>query len=151
VRDVPLSLSRAAFIRSLQMQPGNPATVIATLPVNAALFGQRLLPFSSTLHPTPKGAKLVSQALDAPGPGWARVDGEAHVEPTPGGSRVRYQFNVRVHIRLPEPERWGGQALLSMIEYTAKTVLERVTASFPDALRAAALAVAGEARSTAAD
>ncbi len=138
VRDVPRSLSRADFLRSLRLEGGDPTVVAAELPVNAALFGQRLLPFRSELRPTPRGARLVGLPLDPDGPGWASVDGEAEVDPAPGGSRVRYRFQVRVHLRLPEAERWGGQALLRMIEYTAQTVLERVTAAFPEALGAAA-------------
>lgn len=138
VRDVPRSLSRAEFLRSLRLEGGPPTVVVAELPVNAALFGQRLLPFRSELQSTERGAVLRALPIEHDGPGWAAVDGEAEVAPAPAGSRVRYHFKVRVHLRLPEAERWGGQALLRMIEYTAQTVLERVTAAFPQALRAAA-------------
>lgn len=138
VRDVPRSLSRADFLLSLRLEGEAPPVVVAELPVNAALFGQRLLPFRSELRTTARGARLVGLPLQHDGPGWASVDGEAEVEPAVSGSRVRYRFQVRVHLRLPEAERWGGQALLRMIEYTAQTVLERVTAAFPEALRAAA-------------
>ncbi len=138
VRDVPRSLSHADFLRSLRLEPGDPVIVAADLPVNAALFGQRLLPFRSRLVSTARGAQLVGLPLEHDGPGWAQVDGEAEVGPTERGSRVRYRFHVRVHLRLPEAERWGGQALLRMIEYTAQTVLERVTAAFPRAIEAAA-------------
>jgi len=136
VRDVPLSLSKADFLRSLRVEAG---MVYATLPVNAALFGQRLLPFQSALETTADGASLLGQPLDHNGPGWAWVDGDAHVAANPGGgSRVRYRFHVRVHLQLPQAEGWGGQALLRMIGYTAQTVLERVTAAFPAAIEAAA-------------
>jgi hypothetical protein len=136
VRDVPLSLSRADFLRSLRVEDG---VVYATLPVNAALFGQRLLPFESALVTTRDGAQLLGRPLEHDGPGWAWVDGEAHVGPGANeGSRVHYRFRVKVHLRLPEAERWGGQALLRMIGYTAQTVLERVTAAFPAAIEAAA-------------
>lgn len=138
VRDVPRSLARADFLRSLRVEGEAPAIVAAELPVNAALFGQRLLPFRSELRNTPRGARLIGLPIEHEGPGWASVDGEAEVGAAPGGARVRYRFHVRVHLRLPEAERWGGQALLRMIQYTAQTVLERVTAAFPDALRAAA-------------
>lgn len=138
VRDVPRSLSRADFLRSLRLEGEAPTVVVAELPVNAALFGQRLLPFRSELRHTERGALLRALPIEHDGPGWAAVDGEAEVAPGPAGSRVRYHFKVRVHLRLPDAERWGGQALLRMIEYTAQTVLERVTASFPQALRAAA-------------
>jgi hypothetical protein len=138
VRDVPRSLSRADFLRSLHLEGEAPTVVVAELPVNAALFGQRLLPFRSELRHTDQGAALVALPIDHDGPGWAAVDGDAVVERSPTGSRVRYHFKVRVHLRLPDAERWGGQALLRMIEYTAQTVLERVTAAFPQALGAAA-------------
>jgi len=138
VRDVPRSLSRADFLRSLRLEGEDPTVVVAELPVNAALFGQRLLPFRSELLRTERGAVLRALPIDHDGPGWAAVDGEAEVSPGVTGSRVRYHFKVRVHLQLPDAERWGGQALLRMIEYTAQTVLERVTAAFPQALRAAA-------------
>jgi hypothetical protein len=138
VRDVPRSLAHADFLRSLRVEGTDPVVVVAELPVNAALFGQRLLPFRSQLVPTPRGASLIGLPLEHDGPGWAQVDGDAEVEPSPTGARVRYTFHVRVHLRLPEAERWGGHALLRMIEYTAKTVLERVTAAFPRALETAA-------------
>jgi hypothetical protein len=138
VRDVPRSLAHADFLRSLRVEGVEPVVVVAELPVNAALFGQRLLPFRSELVPTPRGARLIGLPLEHDGPGWAQVDGEAEVEPSSTGARVRYGFHVRVHLHLPEAERWGGHALLRMIEYTAQTVLERVTAAFPRALEASA-------------
>jgi len=142
VRDVPLSLSQADFLRSLRVEEG---VVYATLPVNAALFGQRLLPFESALETTPDGARLLGRPLDHDGPGWAWVDGEAHVSRgSHEGSRVHYRFRVKVHLRLPEAERWGGQALLRMIGYTAQTVLERVTAAFPVAIEGAARSLEAE-------
>lgn len=136
VRDVPGSLAHADFLQSLLVDGD---TIRATLPVNAALFGQRLLPFVSQLRETEQGARLIGLHIEPSGPGWARVAGEAAVEPNPaGGSTLRYRFDIEVHIELPEAERWGGRALLRMIEYTAKTVLERVTAAFPRAIAEAA-------------
>jgi len=138
VRDVPRSLAHADFLHELRLEGVEPRLVTAELPVNAALFGQRRLPFRSALEATPRGARLVGQRLEHDGPGWAQVDGDAEVVPSPTGARVRYRFHVQVHLRLPEAERWGGRALLRMIEYTAQTVLERVTAAFPAALDRAA-------------
>jgi hypothetical protein len=144
VRDVPRSLAKASFLEALTVVPGQPELVRAALPVNAAFLGQRSLPFESELRVTHAGARLIGRPLDPDGPGWAEVDGEAEVEPLaaagPGAhaARVRYRFDVRVHLRLPEPERWGGRALLHMIEFTARSVLERVTAQFPAAIQAAA-------------
>ncbi|MFN2321500.1 MAG: DUF3809 family protein [Trueperaceae bacterium] len=145
VRDVPRSLANATFLEALTVVPGEPEVVRAALPVNAAFLGQRSLPFESELVVTDAGARLIGRPLDPDGPGWAEVDGEAEVATHPGSgrsapaSRVRYQFDVRVHLRLPEPERWGGRALLHMIEFTARSVLERVTAQFPAAIQAAAV------------
>lgn len=138
VRDVARSLARATFLEELHVSTGSPRLVTATLPVNAALMGQRALPFTSVLEATPDGARLVGQPLAPTGPGWAQVDGDADVSAADGGSRVSYRFRVRVHLHLPEPERWGGRALLRMIEFTARNVLERVIAAFPAAVRAAA-------------
>ena len=145
VRDVPRSLAKATFLEALTVVPGEPELVRAALPVNAAFLGQRSLPFESELVVTEAGARLIGRALDPDGPGWAEVDGEAEVAPNAAagrgahGARVRYRFDVRVHLRLPEPERWGGRALLHMIEFTARSVLERVTAQFPAAIQAAAI------------
>ena len=144
VRDVPRSLARATFLEALTVVPGDPELVRAALPVNAAFLGQRSLPFESELVVTDAGARLIGRSLDPEGPGWAEVDGEAEVASLPSvgrsgaGARVRYRFDVRVHLRLPEPERWGGRALMHMIEFTARSVLERVTAQFPAAIQAAA-------------
>lgn len=135
VRDVETSLSRATFIRDLVLE-GN--TVTANLPVNAALFGQQVLEFRSCLHPTPRGARLEALALETAAPGWAEVSGEAVVLSAPEGSRVSYDFDITIHLRLPKPEKWGGVALTKMIEFTAQRVLEKITADFPSAVQAAA-------------
>ena len=146
VRDVPNSLSHADFLQSLHVEGD---TIRATLPVNAALFGQRLLPFVSQLKETERGARLVGVSTPASGPGWALVSGEAEVRANPqGGSLLHYRVAIEVHIALPEAERWGGRALLRMIEYTAKTVLERVTSAFPAAIAAAAVAAESAAGAT---
>jgi hypothetical protein len=86
VRDVPRSLAHADFLRSLRVEGADPVVVVAELPVNAALFGQRLLPFRSELVPTPRGARLIGLPLEHDGPGWAQVDGEAEVEPSSTGA-----------------------------------------------------------------
>ena len=153
VRDVPTSLARADFLRDVAVGPPDGegiGVVTATLPVNAALFGQRDLPFRSRLHRTPDGARLEGLPLDVSGPGWAHVSGSAVVTPAQGGSRLAYAFAIRVQVALPEPERWGGQALTKMIAYTASTVLARVTDAFPAAVAAAAEAAAKTSAGTAA-
>lgn len=142
VRDVPRSLSRASFLADLQVVASAPPVVTATLPVNAALFGQRELPFRSALHLTDAGARLRGLPLEPDGPGWAEVSGEARVRPADaGGSLVDYHFALTIHLDLPEPEKWGGRALLKMIEFTARSVLENVMGQFPAAIRAAAARV----------
>jgi hypothetical protein len=144
VQDVPRSLARAHFLRDLRVGPGTaggPAVVEASLPINASLFGQRDLPFRSLLHATASGARLDGVDVASAGPGWAHVSGEATVRPAEaGGSFVRYRFAIRVYVRLPPADRWGGKALTRMIEYTAKSVLRQVTAAFPDAVGQAARA-----------
>lgn len=139
VRDVETSLSQARFIEGLEVDSN--ALVTASLPVNAALFGQQTLQFTSKLISTPKGAVLEPQQITTSAPGWAEVAGEAVVSPAPNGSAVRYHFDITIHLRLPEPEKWGGAALTKMIEFTASRVLERITASFPAAVQSAATEV----------
>lgn len=139
VRDVEQSLARADFLEDLRVEPeGEGARVRASLPVNAAMFGQQRLRFESRLEPTPRGARLEGRPLPEERPGWARVSGEAEVAALPSGSRVEYRFDIAIHLALPEPERWGGRALLRMVEYTAEQVLRRVTAQFPEAVQRAA-------------
>lgn len=138
VRDVKTSLSRADFLEGLTVEDAPEPRIYASIPVNAALFGQQRLPFESVLVPTPQGAQLRALPLIDVRPGWAEVAGEAHVDTAPGGSRVTYTFDIAIQLELPEPERWGGRALLKMIEFTAGKVLERVCAQFPEAVQAAA-------------
>ncbi|CAN5884854.1 hypothetical protein BH24DEI2_BH24DEI2_01780 [soil metagenome] len=135
VRDAETSLSKADFIENLQVVDD---VVSAHLPVNAALFGQQRLEFSSRLHPTEHGARLAALPLDTDAPGWAEVAGEAQVESAPGGSTVEYTFAITIHLKLPTPEKWGVKALVKMIEFTAQRVLENITANFPAAVQAAA-------------
>jgi hypothetical protein len=136
VRDVKTSLSHADFIENLQVDDSG--TVSAYLPVNAALFGQQLLEFKSRLSPTVKGAQLTSLPLQTDELGWAEVSGEAVVSPRPIGSEVKYHFDITIHLRLPQAEKWGGRALTKMIEFTAQRVLENITSSFPKAVQRAA-------------
>jgi hypothetical protein len=136
VRDAKTSLSQADFIENLQVDDAGAVT--AYLPVNAALFGQQLLEFRSLLLPTPKGAELQALPLETEELGWAEVSGEATVSPKPVGSEVQYHFDITIHLRLPQPEKWGGRALTKMIEFTAQRVLENITSSFPKAVQRAA-------------
>ena len=138
VRDVTRSLAYARFLRDLRVKPGPPVVVAAVLPINAALFGQRDLPFRSVLTPTESGARLTGLDVPSTGPGWASVSGDAVVRAGDGGSLVAYDLIISVFVALPEAERWGGRALTRLIEYTAETVLARLTAAFPEAVARAA-------------
>lgn len=138
-RDVPRTLRHADFLADLQVVAGEPTVVSAAIPVSAAMFGQRELPFRSVLVPTAAGARLEGETIDPQGPGWALVSGEAAVSPAPAGrSRIDYAFDITVHLRLPRAERWGERALTRMIEFTARTVLSQVAGELPRAVARAA-------------
>ena len=139
VRDVPRSLAYAAFIRDMAVfEVGQLKHVRALLPVNAAFFGQQELMFESILQPTTRGAELSPLPISEPRLGWAEVAGRAEVQPLPSGSRVSYAFDITIHLNLPEPDKWGGRALLKMIHFTAQRVLENIAADFPEAVQRAA-------------
>ncbi len=139
VRDVPRSLAFAAFIRDMEVfTVGELRHVRAVLPVNAAFFGQQELTFESVLSPTVRGAELSPLPISEARLGWAEVAGRAEVQPLPSGSRVFYDFDITIHLNLPEAEKWGGRALLKMIHFTAQRVLENIAADFPAAVQAAA-------------
>jgi hypothetical protein len=138
VRDVPRSLAEARFLRGLRVLHGATVVVEASLPINAALFGQRELPFRSMLSHTPHGARLEALPLEGAARGWAEVGGEAIVTPVGDGSLIRYDLTITVHVALPEADRWGTRALTKMIEYTASTILASVAAAFPAAVARAA-------------
>lgn len=135
VRDVRASLAHADFVDDVEVD--DRGTVTASLVVNASMFGQRRLPFVSDLEDTAQGARLRGRALEQ-SIGWARVDGSAVVRPTPSASVLAYTFDVDIHLVLPEPERWGGRALLKMVEVTADRVLVRLQEVLPDAIATAA-------------
>ena len=157
VQDAQQSLSKASFIRNLEVAQvegvqvegvqvdgaqingvAGEQRVKASIPINAALFGQHDLSFQSVLIPNVKGARLEPLIPDEPKMGWAEVAGEADVRPLPSGSHVEYHFDITIHLDLPQPEKWGGQALLKMIHFTAQRVLEGIAAEFPKAVQDAA-------------
>lgn len=160
VRDVRKSLARASFLSDLRVSdvPAVPVCgmltdqtdnhvldvqtalqhVQASIVVNAALFGERALSFQSYVRPTAKGALLEALPFDEPKLGWAEVSGDATVHPLPQGSRIRYHFDITIHLDLPEAEKWGGRALSKMIHFTAQRTLERIVSDFPVAIQAAA-------------
>jgi hypothetical protein len=160
VRDVRKSLARASFLSDLRVSdvPAVPVCgmlanqtdnhvldaqtalqhVQASIVVNAALFGERALSFQSYVRPTAKGALLEALPFDEPKLGLAEVSGDATVHPLPQGSRIRYHFDITIHLDLPEAEKWGGRALSKMIHFTAQRTLERIVSDFPVAIQAAA-------------
>jgi len=138
VGDVPRSLQHADFLAELQVLTGEPPRVQAAIPVSAALFGQRELPFSSELQRTSSGARLLPLTIIPTGPGWAEVAGEATVSDLGAGRRIDYAFVVTVHLRIPTADRWGTQALVRMIEFTADAVLRKVTQRLPETIAKAA-------------
>lgn len=138
VGDVPRSLRYADFLAELQVLTGEPPLVQAAIPVSAALFGQRELPFSSELERTASGARLVPLQISPAGPGWAEVAGEAKVHDLGALRRIDYAFVVTVHLRIPAADRWGTQALVRMIEFTADAVVRKVTQRLPATIAKAA-------------
>lgn len=140
VRDAGRSLRRADFLEELSVASGPPPTVSAQLPVHAAPFGARRLPFTSEIVRTAEGARLVAGPPPTPGSGWAEVGGEAWVTAGEAGpSRLDYRLTVTVTLALPAAERWGMRALLKMVELAGAAVLRRVVESLPSAVEAAAL------------
>ncbi len=141
VQSVEHSLSKATFISNLQLLHedtlGNDY-IHASIPINAAMFGQHELDFQSLLISTPKGARLQALPFGTPKTSWAEVTGKAVVGALPKGSVVHYDFDITIHLNLPSPEGWGGKALLKMIEFTAQQVLKRIAEEFPKAVQTAA-------------
>ncbi|MEZ4608357.1 MAG: DUF3809 domain-containing protein [Deinococcales bacterium] len=141
VRDVERSLERADFIRGLERiheSDFGQDYIRANIPINAAMFGQHELGFQSLLIPTPQGAILQAIPFDNPQTAWAEVSGEAQVSALPKGSLVNYDFNIKIYLILPKAEKWGGRALMKMIEFTAQQVLSRIAEAFPAAIQSAA-------------
>ena len=141
VQSVEHSLSKATFINNLQLLHEDTLGhdyIQASIPINAAMFGQHQLDFQSLLIPLANGARLQALPFDTPKASWAEVTGKAIVNALPKGSTVHYDFDIIIHLNLPKPERWGGKALLKMIEFTAQQVLKHIAEDFPRAIQTAA-------------
>lgn len=141
IRDVETSLQYVTFLKEIAVtaDPKSESGLVqASLPINAALFGQYNLNFKSRLVPTQHGARLEGLSLGEEQVGWAEVSGEAEVSALPTGSAAHYAFHIVVHLDIPVPEKWGDKALLKMIDLTARTVLTSITEGFPQAVQRAA-------------
>ncbi|CAN5516499.1 DUF3809 domain-containing protein [soil metagenome] len=153
VQNVQVSLRRVRFMQGLRVVPagdrGSRARVRANVPVVVPLIGPYQLEFESALESTPRGARLHAlPPADGGKKGWAEVSGEAEVSPLPSGSRLAYALDITVHVTLPEPEGWGGRALLKMVEVTAQKVVADITQDFPEAVGKAALELERATRAT---
>lgn len=139
VRDPRLSLGRARFLRDLRYIPGEDGGVLeAGLLVTLPGLGSLTLPLRSAVRHTPHGARL--SPLPAPDArAGASVTGEARFL----GGELHFDFAFAGELRLPEAETWGGAAFARMAGAAAERTLGRVTAELPQAIRDAALAVAG--------
>lgn len=135
LRSPSLALQEVGFLTDVRVHPDKRVT--AELPVNAAFFGKRTVRFNSQVENLPNGARLVSlPSMDETA--VVKVAGQATVVEGPNGANLQYDFQFELIVHVPEPERWGGRALLKMVEITADRVLEKITAEFPEAVRIAA-------------
>lgn len=135
LRNPSLALQEVDFLSRVLVHPDKRVT--AELPVNAAFFGKRTVRFDSQVENLPNGARLVSlPSMDETA--VVKVAGQATVGDGAEGSILRYDFQFELIVHVPEPERWGGRALLKMVEFTADRMLEKITAEFPEAVRVAA-------------
>lgn len=149
VRSARSSLADAEFLQGFRVNEGERTVVSARLPVHTQFFGRRELPFTSELKAARSGAELKALSAEHPGRGWAEVSGRATVselgekEWNEPSSRIEYELHVRVHLLLPAVERWGGRALLKMVELTGASVLRSLASQFPAAVESAARRAAG--------
>lgn len=84
-----------------------------TLIAEAPLLGEIQMPFQSRLiRPGEDRARLEAMPLEPPPAFWAELSGEGEAR----GGKLHYQLNLRIHVHLPEGEKWGGKALRKMAE-----------------------------------
>lgn len=115
------ALSRLEVFRDLDL---NGAELSGALVAPFALLGEVRFPFRSRFSHGGKEARLeagepASKELAAELAGSARVE----------GARVCYRARVRLHVRLPEGEKWGGRAFRKMAEAAFARTLERTLAA----------------------
>lgn len=134
LRTPALALQEAKFLSNVHVTPDQ--HVAAELPVNAAFFGKRTVRFESQVENLPAGARLVSlPTMDETA--VVKVTGQATVGHGSNGCTLHYDFHFELIVHVPEPERWGGRALIKMVEVTADRMLEKITTEFPDAVKRA--------------
>ncbi|AFZ66630.1 DUF3809 domain-containing protein [Deinococcus peraridilitoris] len=128
LRDPGRSLRAVSFLRALRFDGG---IVRSELAVNIPMFGDLVLPFESEVTSTAQGALLTPRPLS--GRAWAEVGGLGEVQ----SGQLDYHLSFRVHISMPQAEKWGGAAFEKMFQATARKTLERVAQEFPAGVRAA--------------
>lgn len=128
LRDPGRSLRAVSFLRALRFDG---ALVRAELAVNIPMFGDLVLPFESEVTPTTRGALLTPRVLS--GRAWAEVGGLGETQ----DGQLDYRLQFRVHISMPQAEKWGGAAFEKMFQATARKTLERVAQDFPAGVHAA--------------
>lgn len=139
VRRIEFALAEHEALADVRVEHTDPVIVHAALPVKAAMFGSGTLSFASELRHEPHGAALVPITPRDATHGWVEVRGTALVDGNDTHSTVHYDFDISAELRLPGMLRWGERALKSMIEVTAKNILQRVSAEFPAAIQRAAV------------
>ncbi|MCL4455578.1 MAG: DUF3809 domain-containing protein [Deinococcus sp.] len=99
-----------------------------TLVAQAPLFGQVRFPFESRLAQVGAGddgpglkVQLSAQALDPVPSFWAELSGHGSVTE----ESLLYQVHLKLHVDLPEGEKWGGRALRRMAEASFERTLAR--------------------------
>lgn len=128
LRDPGRSLRAVPFLRALRFDG---QVVRAEMVVTVPMLGELVLPFESSVTPTASGATLSPRLLA--GRTWAQVGGHGEVT----GGQLHYRLAFRVHISMPQAEKWGGAAFEKMFQAAARKTLERVAQDFPAGVRAA--------------
>jgi len=115
------ALARLAVFRDLEL---NGEELTGALVAPFALLGEVRFPFRSRFTQSGETARL-DACETGDGDLAAELAGRARLE----GARVCYRARVRLRIRLPEGEKWGGRAFRKMAEAAFARTLERTLAS----------------------
>ena len=95
----------------------------------ALLFGRVCFPFKSRLRGD-GGSEAVLEPLPLDEDLWAELSGRGRAE----GGEIRYRVKLVLHAQLPSGEKWGGKALVRMVEAAIRRSLERTLSSLPQRL-----------------